>query len=128
MSIERSIPFESFGESEIENLHCVIRSHLHVGRFEIPVHNSAFVGVFQGIRDLFCYTDCLIDGNRARLDAISERRTFHELHHQRTSAARIFEAIDRSDVGMIERGEDFGFALEASHSISVACESFWQNL
>ena len=90
MSIERSIPFESFGESEIENLHCVIRSHLHVGRFEIPVHNSAFVGVFQGICDLLCDSNSLIYGDRPSLDSISESRTLDQLHHQRTRATGIF--------------------------------------
>jgi hypothetical protein len=43
----------------------------------------------------------LFHGNRAGLDAIGERRPFDQFHHQRMSAAGVFEALDRGDVGVI---------------------------
>ena len=34
----------------------------------------------------------------------------------------------RSDVRMIQRGEDFGFPLEAGQSVRVGCDRRWQDL
>src|SRR5215831_13576840 len=40
----------------------------------------------------------------------------HQLHHQGAHAARFFQAIDRCNVGMIERRQHLSFALEACHA------------
>ena len=39
----------------------------------------------------------------------------------------IFESVDRSDVGMIQRRQNFGFALEPRHALGIARESLGQN-
>ena len=38
------------------------------------------------------------------------------------------KVIDRGDVRMIERGEDFGFALEAAHTVGIARKLIRQDL
>ncbi len=42
-----------------------------------------------------------------------------EFHHERGGTAAFFEPIDGSNVRMIQRGEDFRFALEASQSVGI---------
>ena len=101
VSINAASPSGSFGESEIENLHCVVRARLHVGRFEIPVHDATLVRVFQSIGDLSGDADGLHHGNRALADAVGERRPFHEFHQQGAHGAGIFQTVDRGNVGMI---------------------------
>jgi hypothetical protein len=39
------------------------------------------------------------------LEAIDERLAFHELEHDRLSAAGLLEFVNRADVRLIERGE-----------------------
>jgi hypothetical protein len=87
-----------------------------------------FVGVFQSVGDLPGDADRLIDGNRASFDAISECWPFHQLHYQSASAPGIFQSVDRGDIGMIEGGEDLGFALETRHAFGITGKGFWQNL
>ena len=41
---------------------------------------------------------------------------------------RLLDAVDGGDVGMIQRGEDLGFALEARQPIGVVRERFGQDL
>ena len=50
-TVERpcSIAFQSFGETEVKNLHCVVARHLHIRRLQIPVHDPALMRVFERI-------------------------------------------------------------------------------
>jgi len=86
------------------------------------VHDPALVRIFQSVGYLPRYAHRLARRNRSRTNAISQRRPFDEFHHKGTCAARILQAINGSDVRMIERRKNFGLALEASHAVSVACE------
>ena len=45
---------------------------------------------------------------------------FNQFHYKRP----VFNAVDLGDVGVIERGEDLGFPLEAGHSLRVGGEGF----
>jgi hypothetical protein len=60
-----------------------------------------------------CDRNCLVDRKRAARNAIRERFAFDEFHDQRMSVVRFFETVDRSDVRMIQRGENFCFALKS---------------
>ncbi len=57
-----------------------------------------------------------IGPSRIRSD---ERRTFDQFHHQRGGGAGPFEAVDGRDVGMVQRGERPGFALETREPFSI---------
>ena len=39
-------------------------------------------------------------------------------------AFRNFQPVDVPDVGMVQRGQDFGFTLKASHAIRIGGEGF----
>ena len=47
---------------------------------------------------------------------------------QRLGALGFFQPVDVPDVGMVQRGEDFGFALEASEAVRVGGERVGQDL
>jgi hypothetical protein len=74
----------------------------------------------QGLRNLDRERERLAGRNRTLRDSISQRRSFDELHHQRLDAAAVFEAVQRGDIRMIERRQDFGFALKAREPIAIA--------
>ena len=53
-----------------------------------------------------------------------QRLSVDELHDNRAGrgVARLLEAVDRRDVGVIERGEEPGFTLEAGEAIRIGGE------
>jgi hypothetical protein len=63
-----------------------------------------------------------IDRNRPLCDAISERGAFDQLKNQRTRGSGFFEAIDRSDVRMVERGQDVRFSPESRQAVGIVGE------
>jgi hypothetical protein len=66
-------------------------------------------------------------GKRPPADALGERWPFDQFHDQRTSSVRFFEAVNRSNVGMIERCQDSRLTLEAGHAFRVAGKHFGQH-
>ena len=40
----------------------------------------------------------------------------------------LLPAVDVPDVGMVQRGEDFGFALKPGQSIGIVCKGLGQHL
>ena len=61
-------------------------------------------------------------GESGSRDAVGKGGSVDQLHDERLYAGAIFEAVDRGDVQVIERGQDFGFALEASQPIAIRCQ------
>ena len=57
-----------------------------------------------------------------RRDQFRQRVAFDELEHQEPDTAGFFEAVDRADVGVIERGQHPRLALEPRETIGVARE------
>ncbi len=56
------------------------------------------------------------------LDPICECWPFDEFEHQRTDALSFFEPVDVPDVGVVQRGEDFGFTFKPGEAIRILCE------
>ena len=98
---------------EVEHLHHSLRRNHDVGRFQIAMDDVLFVGCLESVGDLARVVQCRLKRKRPL-----ERSALDELHHQRS----VFDAVNLSDVGMIERGQHFGFALEAGQSFGVFSE------
>ena len=62
----------------------------------------------------------LVERNRSARDALRQILAFDELHDEGRHAVRLFEPEDLRNVRMIERGEDFGLALEARQPLAIA--------
>jgi hypothetical protein len=61
-------------------------------------------------------------------DALGQRRTLDQLHHQRTGAFAFFKPVNRRDVRMIERREDLRLAAETGEPVGVARHHWQQHL
>ena len=73
------------------------------------MHDALFVRGFERIGDLACDGQRLLDRNRAPLDALGQRFALHQFHDEVVRA----DIVQRADIGMIQRGDRAGFALEA---------------
>src|SRR6185295_6388371 len=70
----------------------------------------------------------LVQRKRTRRQERVECSSFDELQHERVDAARVLEAINRGDVRMIERREDFGFSTKPREAIRITRHGPRQNL
>jgi hypothetical protein len=83
------------------------------------MHDAFVVRVFKGSGNLRSDAPSLVERHRA-----FERFALDQLHHQRT----LFDAVNVSDVGVIQQSKDLGFAVEARQALRVAGEGFRQDL
>jgi len=62
------------------------------------------------------------------LEPLRERVALDQLHHEEVRAIVLFEAMDRRDVRMVQRGEQLRFSMEARKTLRVVREAFGHNL
>ena len=110
---------ERLGEAEVEHLDGAVFAHFDIGRFQIAVDDPVLVRGFERIGDLLRYRQRFGQRDRATRDAIGERRSFDQLHHEGGRAIRVMDAVDLGDVRVVERGEQLRFALEAGETLGI---------
>jgi hypothetical protein len=111
------------GDAEVEDLYDAIGGAHYVGGFQVAVDDAFFVGGFEGGGDLAGCIERFLFRQRA-----TDGFALDELHDQRGAFGGFFEAVDLGDVGVVQRGEDFGFAGEAGEAFGVAGELGWEEL
>src|SRR5688572_4852040 len=109
-------------QSEIEHLHHAVRAQLDVGGLQVAVDDALLVGGPERLGDLPGIRQRVVHGNRALSDAVGEGRSLYQLHHQRMAALSPLEAVDVSDVRVIQRGEHLRFALKSREALRVRCD------
>ena len=91
--------------------------------------NALFVRGLEALRDLAGDGQRFIDRQRgAGDDARGEGLALNQFHDQRLDAVCFFEPEEMGDVGMIERGEHFGFTLESRESFVIQGDGGRQDL
>jgi len=77
------------------------------------MHDAFFVRGLQGFRDLAHVLESRVEGKGS-----FGRRALDQLYDQRL----IFHAVKLGDVGMVQRGEHLGLALEAGQPFGILRE------
>ena len=70
----------------------------------------------------------LVERNGPARDPLRQVLAGDELHDQRRDAVRVLQPVNGGNVGVIQRCEDFRFALEPGQPVSVGRERGRQNL
>ena len=83
------------------------------------MHDAAFVSGLESVGDLARDPQRLVQRKRARRQERIECSSFDELQHERVDVACVLEAVNRGDVRVIERGEDFGFSTTPRQAIRI---------
>ena len=86
--------------------------------------DALLVGGFERLRNLFRNGQCLIQRNRAALDAVLQRHSFDNLHHNATRCAGAFDPVYLGDVRVIQRREGLRFPLESRKPVGILSEVF----
>ena len=92
-------------------------------RWTIP-----FVRGLERLGDLAGDREGLVERERPALQPLGEVFALDELHDEGADAARLLEAVDRGDVGVLELGEDLRLALEAREAFGVGGERLGEDL
>ena len=123
------------GEAEVEDFDFALWRDLDVGWLQIAVDDAAIVRRFERVDELPVQS-------RGRRRSVSsepafiapmepsspERFSLDELHDDRRRMVGILDPVDRGDVGMIQRREQFRLALKARDAIGIAADGLGQDL
>ena len=97
--------------------------------------DALFVRGFERLRDLFRDGQRLVEGKtdgsgrtRPTSDQLREVVALDQFHHEGGHAPAFFQPVDGGDVGMIQRREDFRFALKACEPLSILGDRRRQDL
>ena len=52
---------------------------------------------------------------------------FHQLHHEELLPVRFFEPVERSDMGMIQRGKQSRLPFESRDPVFILGKLLWKN-
>src|SRR5262245_32264916 len=89
--------------------------------------NIAFVGGFQRLRNLSGDFQRIVKGQPSSFQAVLQRFTFNELHHDAAHVTGFADAVNVRDVRVIQSRENLSFALKSGKPVSVGGEDFRQN-
>ena len=90
--------------------------------------DPALVRRLQTLGQLPPDSDDFVERQGTDGESLGERRPFDEFEHERGDAGALLEAVDGSDVRMIERGERASLFLEAGEPVGILREEVWQDL
>src|SRR3954463_9620864 len=90
--------------------------------------DAAIVRGLERIDELPGNRERIVERERAALDPFRERLALNQFEDEREHPARVVGAVDRGDVWMIERGQQFGFPLKPGDPAGVAGEHLRQDL
>ena len=109
--------FRLTSEAEVQNFDPAFGRDLDVGGLQIAVHDAFLVGGFEGSSNLIgaVERDCYGQG-------AAKGFAFDEFQDETFDATGFFEAVNRADVGMIQRCQRASFAAEAGEAGRVAGE------
>ena len=128
-----SIGGAHFRQPEVEDFHSTRGRNLDIRGLQIAMDDSSFVRGVERIGDLPRDRERL--WNRQALDScltsgelVREGVPFDQLQHQRRNAVRLLDAVDRTDMRMIEGREQAGFTLEPGETVGIRRKRRRQNL
>jgi len=96
-------------------LHRAVGAHLDVRGLQIAVDDPLLVRGFECFGNLSCDRESFINRYRPPSDSIRERFALNELENKRA----FFEAVDRSNVRVVQRGKQLRFAFESCKPIGI---------
>jgi hypothetical protein len=73
----------------------------------------------ETLRNLLCDLEGLVNWDPSALQTFRQILAFDELEDEEGLAVRLLEPVDRRDVGMVQRGEEMGLALETGEPLGV---------
>ena len=109
-----------FGQAKIQDFNGAIAGYTDIGGFQVAVDDALLVGRLEPGRDLGGNLAGFVDGDRAAAHAVVQPLALDQFHDQKASFRGLFQAVGRSDIGMLESGQRASFTVEARQAVSIA--------
>ena len=94
---------------------------LEVGGLDVPVHDAAAMRVIEPVGEALQQLKLPVDAEVWSFpDALLERETLDELHHDEGLSVFLAEVVDRDDVGMLQAPSGASFLEKSALYVVVA--------
>ena len=90
--------------------------------------HAGLVRRFESVGDLLRHRQRLVKRNRPARDPLLQREAIDQFEHQRPRATVFLDAVNLSDVGVVERREQLGFSLEPGQAVRIASKNVGEDL
>jgi hypothetical protein len=94
------------------------------GRLQVAMDDAAGVGGGEGAVDRRGERKDLGERESAHQDDARERRPLDELHREKRNPFRLFDRVNRDNVGMVQRGDREGLALEPAAVLRIVASKY----
>ena len=118
----------ALGQAEVEELRLAAPGHEDVGGLDVPVHDAAGVRGLEGVGDLDAEIEQGVELEGSRGEAVAQGFAFEQLHGDERLPVVLVDVVDRTDVGVLERGGGAGLALEPLEGLRIADQILGQEL
>ena len=112
------------GESEVEHLHLSGRRQEDVGGFDVAMDDVLGVRRDQSVGDLDANIEHFVDIHRVTGDVLLEALAFEPLHDDEGMPVVVFDAVYRTDIGVVKQGCGPGFAAETLQGFGISGQVF----
>src|SRR5262249_30874794 len=112
----------------IEPLHLPVLRDFHVRRFEDAMDYAILVCSLQHFADAPVYVQHSTHGDSATTKTLLKRVALDEFEHETTCIVSLLQIVNRSNVRMIQRSEQFRLALKPARSLRISREFFGKYL
>ena len=117
-----SVTHERLRQPKVEHLDRAVPRELDVRRLEIAVNDAVLMRRLQRLRDLLRDRQGLREGQAPSGHPIGQCLTLDEFKDQRAHTTGFFQAVDRADAWVVQRGQQAGLALEPREAVGVCGE------
>jgi len=111
-----------FGQTEVQHLGRAGRGEHHVPGLQVPVDDPVLVGRLHLRRDLPGDFDGILEREGAPGEPVGQGLALDQFQDQVTPPVDLLHPVDPGDVGVGERGQEPGLALEAGQPLGVPGE------
>jgi hypothetical protein len=116
------------GQTEIQYFRVPSFCYEDVGWFDVAVDDAFRVGRIEPVRNLDGQIEDAFNFHRAASDAVLQRHTVQELHHDIRLTVFLTNVINRADVRVVERGGRLRFSTEPFECLMVTGQIFRKEL
>ena len=92
------------------------------------MNNALLMGGFERLGDLSGDGQGFINRDGPFGNPVGQLRSLDEFEDQGLRVTGRFQTVNRADIGVIQRRQDFGFALEPSETVRIGGECLRQDL